>query len=347
MPERRGPTIDDVAARAGVSPSTVSRVLNGKTDVSAATRSRVESVMKELAFSPALMAQGLARGRARTLSLLFPGRSATVASSGLEMVFAVARAAARHGYACSLVVDPIDEGSLLDLFRSGAADGVVLALVEWEDARVDVLREHDLPFVGIGRTASPEATSYVDVDEEGAVEQLVDYLVTLGHRRIAFMARARSAVGLSVRLRRGFERAVERHGLDAARIAESELDPAAAGRAALDLLRQDPGLTAFVTTHWGVSAGLLGALAGARHRVPEDLSVVGLAPGPLADATVPALTGVAYPAEELGQRAVDSLVSELRQRAAGRRPAPEQALLQPGITIRRSVGPPRQRSIGT
>lgn len=340
MRERRGSTIDDVAARAGVSASTVSRVLNGKTDVSAATRTRVQAVMRELAFAPMLTAQRLASGQVRTLSLLFPGGAAAVSSFGLEMVFSVARTVARHGYTCSLVADRVDEQGLLELFRSGAADGVVLMLVEWEDERVRVLQEHNLPFVGIGRTRTPDAMSYVDIDEEVVVEQLVDYLVTLGHHRIGFVARSGTAVGASVRLRQGFDSAAARHRLDAAPVVESTLDPLPAGRAALDLLARDAGLTAFVTTHWGVGAGVLSALAEAGRRVPQDVSVVGIAPAAMADATVPSLTGASYPADELGQRATDILVGQLRHRAAGRRPEPEQSLVLPGITIRRSAGPP-------
>lgn len=340
MRERRGATIDDVAARAGVSASTVSRVLNGKTDVSAATRARVQSVMRQLAFAPTLTAQRLASGQVRTLPLLFPGGAAAISSFGLEMVLSVARTVARHGYTCSLVVDRVDEEGLLDLFRSGAGDGAVLMLVEWEDERVRVLQEHDLPFVGMGRTRNPEGMNYVDIDEEAVVEQLVDYLVTLGHRRIGFIARSGTAVGASIRLRKGFDRAAAKHRLDAAPVAESALHPVAAGRAALDLLERDPRLSAFVTTHWGVGAGVLSALAEAGRTVPQDLSVVGIAPATMAEATVPSLTGASYPADELGQRAADILVGQLQQRAAGRRPEPEQSLVRPGITIRRSAGPP-------
>ena len=133
-------TIVDVAREAGVSVSTVSRILNDKPDVSEATRKRVKQVIEELEFRPHSQAQRLAAGKTRTIALLNP--LDYMFFSQLEMAFfaGASNAAGEEKYFFNLITTPIEEMDLLGLYRSSQVDGVILMEIMMEDRRVNSLR---------------------------------------------------------------------------------------------------------------------------------------------------------------------------------------------------------------
>jgi DNA-binding LacI/PurR family transcriptional regulator len=339
------PTIHDVARAANVSIATVSRVINGRRDVSPGTRQRVEEVVAALGFSPRATARGLAGRRSHTVSMLFP--SSYVASSNHDLDFVVGAADATSGldYFFNLRTDPVDSEGLLGMFRSGLVEGVILMQITLDDWRVDLLASHDLPGVLIGRTGRAGDVPWVDFDFEEAVVALVDHAVATGHERVGFVGRSarmrEDGVGSAVRLEEGWERAARKHGLADARV-DSELEPLAAGQAALHLMDHNPGLTSIVVTHGESAVGVLRALAGRGVRVPQDVSVSTIATRRFADAVVPGLTVVEFPSATLGRQAASALVRLLDDRAAGRRSRVEQVLVPARLTVGGSTAPPRR-----
>lgn len=343
MTSTSAPTIFDVAAAAGVSVSTVSRVLNDRTDVSALTRQHVHDAIQELGFAPRLSARRLAQQQSWTISLLFPAAYASPSSYDLDFVLGAATATEERSYFFKLVTEPLAADAVAAMYRSGAVDGVILMQILEHDPRVDHLTAQGLPFVMIGRTADPGACSYVDFDFEAAMEKTYELLRMLGHEHIGLLGRPQAqldaAVGSAVRLQRGAEAAAVKHGL-VPRSAAGGLDRLAAGQAALGLLDAHPELSAIVTTHGPSAAGVLQALRARGLRVPEDVSVAGLATETVADMLTPQLTGPPFPSAELGRRAAAMLVRQLEMRAAGR-PAPlEQVLLPAALVVRESTAPP-------
>ena len=182
-------TIADVAQIAGVSVSTVSRILNGKPDVAASTRTRVQQVIEELGFTPHVFAQSLAARRSRTIALMFPVEYMSMTQLELDFFLGAAHAAEAQDYFLNLMTNPMSSASLINLYRSRQVDGTVLMQIRMRDARVQALREKKYPFVMIGRTKDNDALNFVDLDFEGALTLSFDHLVQLGHRKIGFLAR--------------------------------------------------------------------------------------------------------------------------------------------------------------
>ena len=336
-------TIVDVAERAGVSVSTVSRVLNSKTDVARSTRERVETAVSELGFSPQITAQRLAGGRSHTVAMLFPSAKDHRADHDIDFVFGAAEATAGRDYYFALATEPLTSDDLVNTFRSGVAEGAILMQVSLSDWRVRIAADLNLPCVLIGRTDEVHELSWVDFDFEGAVSAMVDHLVAIGHRAIGFIGRPREALesglGSAIRLQRGYEKSMVRHGLEPL-AATAEIDATAAAQSVLHLVDSRPDISAFVATHAAVEVGAVRALASRGLEVPRDVSVMTLASTRSAILSTPALSGVDFPSEQLGYQAAHVLVRELDSRAAGRPRQIEQILLPAELVLRASTAPP-------
>lgn len=333
------PTIVDVARAAGVSVSTVSRVLNDRKDVAEATRRRVRAAIDALGFTPDVTARRLVSSRTRALALLFPPAHAALTTFDLDFVVGAAAAAAARDHVLSLFVDEPSDETLLDLYR-GHADGAVLMQIRLHDRRVDLLAERGLPFVMIGRTEELTGLSFVDFDFEAAVAALYAHLAALGHRRIALLGRPTAQVeiglGPAVRCLAGFARAAAELGLPALQV-PTDLDPLAAAQATHHLLDVAPDLSAVVTTGGTAAHGVIRALRERGRAVPANVSVVGIATNRLAELTDPPLSGIAFPSAEIGQQAVGMLVRHLDDRRQGRPPRVEQILVPANLVIRGSA----------
>jgi len=338
------PTILDVAREAGVSVSTVSRVLNDRADVAEATRRRVHGAIAQLGFAPRLNARRLVQRQSFTISLLFPADLAGPSGYELDFVVGAARATEERDYFFKLVTSPLTGEGLLGMFRGGVVDGVILMQIREQDERVELLAERDLPFVMIGRPADPGGHAYVDFDFEAAARSAVDLLAMLGHRRVAFLGRPQAQLaarlGAAVRLQRGFDAGAAAHGLQPV-VQGAELDAGAVRAAVHRVLDADPAVTAFVLTHGPSTIGAYRALADRGLRVPEDVSVVGVATASVADLLTPPLTCAVFPSAELGRRAAEMLTRLLEGRGGQGLGQPEQVVLPASITLRGSTGPVR------
>ena len=332
-----------MARAAGVSVATVSRVLNHKGDVSPATRQAVNEVIASLHFSPRSSRRRGApeRRRTRTLSLIFPMSLQGLTSFDLDFVLGAATATDDRDYSFNVVTRTLAAQQFRQLVEPGNVDGVILMQTLGQDWRMALLTSMGFPFVAIGAPPEPAATHYVDFDLEGAVGHLVDLLVMLGHREIGYIGRPQAHVdagmGAAVRLRTAHEQAMRTHGLTP-HVVAAELDEVAAGRAARELRRREPTITALLTTHGSAAAGVLAALRQDGVSVPEDVSVVGISTSFVARLLTPQLTHVPFPSAELGYRAAAILVRQLEELAAGGSPEPDsfqfQATLSMGASTR-------------
>lgn len=339
---RKLPTIVDVAERAGVSVSTVSRVLNDKADVSERTRAKIQSAIAELDFAPRVSAQRLVGGRSHTVSMLFPRAYGQWSNYELDFLLGAADATSGRNYFFHLAPEVLTPSDFRTLYQSGVAEGAILLQITEDDWRVSLASELRFPCVLIGRTEFDHETSWVDFDFEGAVGAMMDHLVQLGHRTIGFVGRPTASLtgglGSTIRLQRGFRSAVERHGLTPHSVA-SELDPVAAGQSALHLLDSTPGLTALVTTSGRSAGGIMQALNSRGVSIPDDVSVLTIATPSLANMTTPALSGVDFPSAELGFHAANVLVRRLDELALGEPQRTERILLPAHLTLRGTTAP--------
>jgi LacI family transcriptional regulator len=311
---RRPARLRDVAARAGVSPGLVSRLLNNDASltVRAETREAVLAAVREFDYVPNSTAASLRRSRTDVIGLVLDRVTNPVFT---ELVHGAEEAAAEFDYGL-LMADAEeaekDETFLAGIIKSRRIDGLLLQGGYGPRAAMLQRYSEAIPSV-IVNSAGNDAASGVRLEDDAAARLAASHLVGLGHRSVAFVAGTPGAA--SDARRRGYEQALVAGGL-APR--EDLVIPAGwqaedGRRAVRESLTSGRGVdaTAYVVGTSVAALGVLAALADAGVRVPEDASVVGIHDPWFAPHLTPALTTVALPLFELGRRSVLQLVTHL------------------------------------
>ncbi|MHB8892571.1 MAG: LacI family DNA-binding transcriptional regulator [Candidatus Limnocylindrales bacterium] len=343
---RRRATSADVATRSGVSQTTVSFVLNGKTDagIPAETWRRVEEAARELGYHPHGAARALAGGASHTIGLVLRQSPEQVTADALlaETLWGIASEARAAGY--RVLVEPLspDGGRYSDLLLSQRADGLIVSGPRIDDEELSALVADGFPIILQGSLPASPAPS-VDVDNRAGARIAVEHLLGLGHRRIGCITNAPLAYTAAADRLAGYRDALEAAGIDydPAQVVEGAFD-AASGHAAIGRLLTDvPDVTALFVASDIVAFGALRALREAGRRVPADVSVVGFDDVPLARHFDPPLTTIRLPANALGAAAGRALVDRL----AGR-PTNLRTLLPTELIVRESTAACRQHQGG-
>ena len=325
-----------MAARAGVSRTTVSFVLNGRTDVQipANTWRRVEEAARELGYHPHSPARQLAAGQSLILGFVLRQSAEQVAADALlsETLWGLAAAARSGGY--RVLVEPLEpgEGTYADLLRSQRVDGLVVSGPRTDDHELTELVGEGFPVVLQGSRPDLDAPS-VDVDNAASAYGAVDHLIRAGHRVIACLTNAPLAYTAATERLAGYHSALAAAGIepDPRLVVEGSFD-AASGHIAMAALLERVVPTAVFVASDVVAFGVLRALRDARLRVPEDISVVGFDDIALAEHFDPPLTTVRLPAHALGAAAGRALMD----RVAGR-PVERRTLLPTQLIVRDST----------
>lgn len=321
-------TIRDVAARAGVAPSTVSYVFNGSRSISEETRRRVQEAVDTLGYHPRASARTLRSSRTQVIALALPRAAGLQHSVDGRFAIDVSDAANGLGYDLLLTTSQDKAGGLRRVALSGLADAAVLMAVDMEDARIDVVRELAFPAALIGRPADEDALPWTDLDWEEAAALTVRELWAAGHRSLVYLAPGEA----EVRARRSYAlrgiagaRSGARETGAAVKVTHSVDDPAKLARRLHTLLVDPTGdghrkaPTALVVQHPSAHHHILASVTAAGLRVPEDLTVVviGTLPG---DPSSRRLPRVELPVETLATevtRLAVSAAAALRE-SAGR-----------------------------
>ncbi|WP_214415217.1 GH1 family beta-glucosidase [Sphaerisporangium fuscum] len=314
----RRPTLDEVAARAGVSRSTVSRVINGQAAVSPEFRQTVMQAVDELGYVPNTAARSLVTRRTDTVALVVldsmaakgddPRFSAIVASAG--------RALEEAGKQVTLVLaDSARSRARVEQHVAGGhVDGVLLVPGRSTDPLPAALARTDIPVVCLGEPSVPMAVPYVRGDDNGGARAAVTHLLERGRRRIAMICGPVDSVAAQERLE-GY-RGVLRDGDRRSIIAMGEFTLASGAEAMRQLLEDDPDLDAVFAADDLMAIGALGVLHEAGRRVPADVAVVGFGDIEAAAYAVPPLTTVRSPAAVQARTAVRVLLDQLEGRPA-------------------------------
>ncbi|WP_214371261.1 LacI family DNA-binding transcriptional regulator [Pseudonocardia sp. H11422] len=321
-------TIRDVAARAGVSPATVSRVFTQPHAVTLQTRQRVMAAADELRYTPHPVARSLARGRTGNLGLIVPDMA--IAFSAV-ITKAVQHQARRDGYAL-FVADSDDQAQGEDRIAAAMAkqvDGLVLSAPSMSDRQLRELADI-APLVLINREL--DGIPAVLMQATDAAGHAVEHLDALGHRELVYLA---GPSGYSNAMRQqAFRETSGRLGIPAAELGPFEPTFSAGVRAA-DLVLATSA-TAVVAYNDEIAVGVANRLADRGVRVPEDLSIVGFDDTSLAAMVTPRLTTVRLPATAAGAAAVHLLLDTLRgDDVSGRTPVE----LPAELIVRSSTGP--------
>ncbi|QFZ23697.1 LacI family DNA-binding transcriptional regulator [Saccharothrix syringae] len=322
------PTMEDVAARAGVSRALVSLVMRGSPRVSDLRRAAVLKAAEELGYSPHAMARSLASRTSHVLGVMVSDLHNAFFAEVVDGLDEVAR---ERGF--DLIVNtggrrPARERRALASLLSFRPAG--LALLSPVVPSADIARAAaQAPVVLVARSSRLSTVDTVNDDGGLGIRLAVDHLVSLGHRRIAHLDGGEGA------RRRGYLAAVDAHGL-APRVVGSEYTDEAGARAVRELLADPP--TAIVSCNDFNAFGAISALEEAGLRVPRDVSVVGYDNTSLAALRHVSLTTVDQPRNEFGRLAAEALL----QRVRGERQEPVRHLLRPSLVVRATTAPPRE-----
>jgi LacI family transcriptional regulator len=346
-PNRRGssaPTIADVAKRAGVSPMTVSRVINGEQTVRPLTRAAVEEAIRLLNYAPNSAARSLAGGGQVRIGLLYSNPSAAYLS---EFLVGVLDQAARGDV--QLVIEKCEPGQdeqraarhLID----GGVDGVLLPPPLSDSGEViTMLGEAEVPVVLVASGRPPERVSSVGIDDFEAARAMTRHLLEMGHDRIGFII-GNPNQHASARRLEGYRAALEERGIaaDEQLIAQGLFTYRSGLDAAEHLLARDPRPTAIFASNDDMAAATIAVAHRRGIDVPGDLSICGFDDTPFATTIWPELTTIHQPIADMSRAALDQLVVEARDRRAGK-PAPHRRLnLDFALVRRHSDAPPRRR----
>lgn len=328
------PRLLDVASHAGVSEATVSRVLNGKAGVSAATRETVLSALEQLGYERTGRPK---RSSAGLIGLITPELSNPIFPAMAQVIEQVL---SRHDYIpvlCTQTPGGATEDELVDLLIDRDVTGIVFVSGVHADMSADHTRyarlaARGVPFVLIDGYSERISAPFVSVDDVAAMRMAVEHLVELGHERIGLALGPDRFVPV-VRKVAGFTEAMAARGLaDAGRVQHS-LFTLEGGHAAAGALL-DAGCTAIVC---GSDIMAFGAIRAVRARgldVPRDVSVVGFDDSPMTAFTDPPLTTLRKPVEAMSTAAVDALLDEIRGSTAHR----TEFVVQPELVLRGSTG---------
>ncbi|HTI21989.1 MAG TPA: LacI family DNA-binding transcriptional regulator [Kutzneria sp.] len=330
-------TIIDVARAAGVAPSTVSYVLNGKRPISADTRRLVEQCIRQLGYRPMSRRTSAPRQRTSVLGLLAPLPAATAVPAALtRLVGAVMTAARARDHDLLLLTHGSGMAALRRAVSTAVADALIVTDVRASDPRIPALTALGRPVVLVGEPAQSTGLPCVTLDFEAAADSVVEHLVGLGHRTVGLVGSPLSTYAWGAdyarQCTRAFEASAGRAGLRVRRRPCG--DSGDAVRNCLQgLLAGEPGVTALAVENEVTLPNVLEQLSALGLRVPEDISVVAVCREETARRPPIPLTSVAVPTAELGAVAVDMVLRQFEGESE-----PEVRRIVPGLTVRQSTG---------
>jgi LacI family transcriptional regulator len=337
-------TIRDVARLAGVSPMTVSRVTNESERVSPETRRRVELAISELGYVPSRLARGLSRQRTGTLAVIVPDVANPFFTLIVRGAEDVARRAGFRVILCDTRSDLVLEREVIEEMIAHRVEGIVIAPVsDGSKSHLRRLAGFDVPFVLIDRTVPGVDADAILGDSTGGARQLVEHLISLGHRKIGFIVES-DDVSTARDRRQGYEAALGAADipLDPALVANATVDPRGGFEGMRQLLELESRPTAVFTVNNLVALGAIEAVRDAGLDVPGDVALVCFDDIEYASRLYPFLTVMEQPAETFGTLGAQLLL----ERIDGRSPGNKRTVVLPArFVVRKSCGASAQASV--
>ncbi len=335
-------TLKDIARRAGVSVTTVSRALAGYDDVAQATRQRIHQIAHELGYQPNVTARRLQKQRTETLGFVLPTYGPRLSDPFFSQFLAgLGNEAALHDYDLLVSTHAPNSGGERQAYRRAVSgswvDGLIVVRTRVNDARIRLLHDHGFPFVAFGRTADPGlAFAYVDEDGFAGMQQLTEHLLAQGHRRIAFITPPADLM-FGQHRRQGYRAAMAEAGLDVRPewLVEGDMTERGGAEAVERLLELRPRPTAILGGNDLMALGAMSRIRQRRLRVGRDIAIAGFDDIPPAAYAVPPLTTIHQPIFDIARTLCQMLIDFL----AGRSREPQQILLKPTLIVRESTRP--------
>ncbi|MFG6148111.1 LacI family DNA-binding transcriptional regulator [Halobacillus sp. B23F22_1] len=331
-------TIKHIAKQAGVSVTTVSRALNGYSDVNVKTRKKIEDVAKELNYSPNSLARSLVKNQSETIGLLVSGFTKESVKDGftVEVMSGINNFVAETKY--DLVLFNTDSSkqrkkTYTQLCKERRVDGVILQGIKTDDPYLEEVMASDIPCVFIDIPVSSDHVGYVSTDNKEGARVAVNHLIDLGHRKIAMINGHEQAFVSKERLE-GYKQALQQNNIQYIDkyVKNGSFIEEEAYKQTLSLLKEQPDTTSIFCASDLMAIGSIKAAKELNYKIPEHLSIIGYDDIPLSSYISPALTTVSQNKYDLGYNAARMLTHMLNHQQP-----PERCILETELKIRQST----------
>jgi len=307
-------TIKDVAKAANVSVATVSRVINNLGGYSEETKRQVLKVIEELGYEPNAVARGLVSRRTKTIALIVPDLTSTLA---MELLKGVEQGAHKQGISvilCNTESQGIKTMDYLKLLNEKRIDGIIYASNELELEYYEYIKKMNVPLVLLATQSNRFPVPFVKVNDRSAAYSAVSFLIKKGHRKIGMISAGEEDPIAGVPRIEGYMMAMKDHGLPVnenwlVRTKGFFFEDGKEGF--FRLINQEPDITAVFAGSDDMAVGVLSAANRLGIKVPADLSLIGYDNLKIAEMVVPTLTTVAQPLVEMGEKAADMVIEML------------------------------------
>ncbi|MHC1783835.1 MAG: LacI family DNA-binding transcriptional regulator [Anaerolineaceae bacterium] len=304
-------TLEDIARQAGVSRSTVSRVVNDHPNVRKSVRQRILKVIKETGFHPNAVARSLASQRSWMIGLALPRNVSSFFADPYfpRLTQGIAQACNQYDYtlALYLIASKEDEEKIFPrISRRGLLDGILVQSGQTGDQLIERLKHSNMPFVIAGRPFNTKDVSFIDVDNVLASCNAVQHLVNLGYRRIATITGETNST-VSIDRLKGYQNAIKKAGMEirSELIAEGDFTESSGYQAMERLLKAKPD--AVFAASDILAVGAMRAVREAGLSIPRDVAFIGFDDLPML-ISGPQLTTVRQPVVQFGFKAVEILI---------------------------------------
>lgn len=336
-------TIKDIAKLAGVSVTTVSRALNGYSDVSEKTRKRIKEVANQLQYSPNTVARSLVMNKSKTIGLLVSELNRTGAKDMFtyEVMCGINDSASDEGYDLILFSTNLVKQkakSYTQLCKERLVEGVIMQGIKKDDPYLDEIIESNIPCVLVDVEVAGENVGFVTTDNEFGAQMAVKHLLNLGHKHIALMNGHDKAL-VSQKRQKGYEKELEGASISIKKeyILNGNFLESEAEVVAYRFLQEHPEVTAIFCASDLMALGVMWAAKRLDLKIPEDLSVVGFDDITLSQYTHPPLTTISQDKYQIGYEAAKLLIGMLEGNGTKRN-----AILDNRLVVRETTAPPRQ-----
>ncbi|RKE19159.1 LacI family DNA-binding transcriptional regulator [Streptomyces sp. TLI_171] len=332
------PTLEEVAALAGVGRGTVSRVINGSPRVSTKAREAVQNAIAELGYVPNRAARTLVTSRTDSIALVVPEAETRLFSEPYfsDIISGVSAELAETDMQLLLILvrNQRERDRLSAYLTAQRVDGVLVVSVHRDDPLPGLLESLEIPSVLAGRRGDLEPLSYVHADNAGGARMAVRHLLRRGCRQVATLTGPLDMEVAQARLggyRRALEEAGQAYDEDLVGLADFTEE---GGRVAMrELLARRPDLDGVFCASDVMAAGAMQVLRAAGRRIPDDVAVIGFDDSIVARHTDPPMTSVRQPIEEMGRTMARLLLDEITERGRARR----QVVLATELIVRDSA----------
>lgn len=318
-------TIRDVAKKAGVSVTTVSRALNGYSDVNEKTRERIKEIAKELKYSPNLLARSLVMKKTKTIGLLVSGLRIEGSKDNFtyEVLCGVNDCAGELGYELVLISTDSkkqQEKTYNQLVQERKVEGIILQGIKTDDRYLEEVLKSDIPCILIDIPMESDSVGYVTTDNRDGAKSAVTHLLNLGHKHIG-MINGHSQAFVSQERLEGYQKALQEKGVavNESYVADGAFLEEKAEIETAKLLQKHPEITALFCASDLMAMGAIRAAKKMGRKLPADLSIVGFDNIILSAYSTPSLTTIAQDRYQLGFEATKLLTDMLEGNKGSKR----------------------------